>query len=202
MHEERSFTAAAPEVRFGGSGHATIIGYAAVFNSPSEELPVNRDQPNGRKFREVIRPGAFTITLASLRNIFANFQHDQTAILGSTGAGTLRLSEDSRGLRYEIDPPNTSAGRDVVELIRRGDVRMSSFGFKIRGKDGHSFRREGDGYIRELRSVELLDVSPVTAGAYKATSVSLRSLEGFEALLESDGHSTRMAMRLALAERT
>lgn len=111
--------------------------------------------------------------------------------------GTLRLTEDSRGLRYEIDPPNTQVGRDAVELIRRGDVRMSSFGFRIR-PGGEKWQRRNDRLYRELRSLELLDVSPVTIGAYKATDVAMRSLDAWLASEAGDG---RRRMRLELAER-
>jgi len=190
------------EFRNGDGGAPTIVGYAAVFNSPSEELPVNRDEPNGRKFREVVRPGAFAESLTSQRAVFALFQHDPGAVLGSTHSGTLRLSEDHRGLRYEITPPNTQAGRDVVELIRRGDVRASSFGFKVR-PGGQMVKRDGGQIVRELRSVQLLDVSPVTIGAYSAASVSLRSLDAeFCNLVRSlDMPGTgRMRVRLSLAE--
>lgn len=201
MIEERSFVASAATIE-ARNGSPRIVGYAAVFNSPSEPLPVSNNDPSGRgrTFREIIRPGAFAESLRGSRAIFANFMHEKTAILGSTQNGTLWLNEDARGLRYEIDPPNTSAGRDAVELIRRGDVRMSSFGFRLRGEKGHMLRRDGDQWIRELRSVDLLDVSPVTIGAYSATTVALRSLDSW---LEAEGgvELGLMKMRLALAER-
>jgi len=175
-----------------------IVGYAAIFNSLSEEMPVRASEPHGRKFREIIRPGAFAASLVGQRAIFANLQHDQTAILGSTASGTLRLTEDNRGLRYEITPPNTQTGRDAVELIRRGDVAMSSFGFSVRD-GGETWRSERGSTIRELRSLILYDVSPVTMAAYVATDVALRSLAEWE---RSGGSgNTMMQMRLELAER-
>ena len=180
------------------SASPKIVGYAAVFNSLSEEMPVRASEPGGRKFREIIRPGAFADSLVSQRAIFANFQHDQTAILGSTQNGTLRLSEDHRGLRYEITPPNTQAGRDAVELIRRGDVAMSSFGFRV-SPGGETWRSERGNTIRELRSLILFDVSPVAKGAYVATDVAVRSLAEWE---RNGGAGTgTMQMRLELAER-
>lgn len=183
------------------TGSPKIVGYAAVFNSPSEEMPVSAGDPNGRKFREIVRPGAFAESLAGQRVVFALFQHNQAAVLGTTQNGTLRLREDSRGLRYEVTPPDTSFGRDVVELIRRGDVRGSSFGFKVRA-NGQTLKKDGGQIIRELRSLDLLDVSPVTIGAYAAASVNLRSLDellqGYELIYP--GNELRR-MRLELAER-
>lgn len=191
----------AVEFRAGeGDAPPTIVGYAAVFNSPSSEIPVRKEDPNGRKFREIVRPGAFAESIVSARSIFALFQHNPMAVLGSTANGTLRISEDNRGLRYEITPPNTQAGRDVVELIRRGDVRGSSFGFNVRA-GGQTIKKDGDQIFRELRSLDLLDVSPVTVGAYPAADVSLRSLDDclIEELEHEERHAERMAMRLALA---
>src|SRR5262245_48545104 len=120
-------------------GSRKIVGYAAVFNSLSEPLPMKRDDPAGRSFREIIRPGAFAESLASNRDVLARFEH--TTILGRTGNGTLRLSEDSRGLRYEIDPPDTTYARDVIELIRRRDVPYSSFAFRVRSS-GETWKRD------------------------------------------------------------
>jgi uncharacterized protein len=193
-YESRSF-AEPPTINSRGTSNSRsqmIVGYAAAFNSPSDEIPLRKDEPNGRKFREVVLPGAFAQSLIERRAIFAFFQHDPTLVLGSTANGTLRLSEDSRGLRYEIDPPDTNNGRDLVELIRRGDVRSSSFGFKVRD-GGQMMRRDASGgFIRELRSVQLLDVSPIVASAYPTASVDLRP----------GGQAGLMSMRLQLAEAT
>jgi HK97 family phage prohead protease len=191
MTEERRYTAAATlELRAGGK----IAGYAAVFNTLSNELPL----PGGRKsFREIIRPGAFAAALASGDDVLARFEHSE--LLGRTGNGTLRLYEDSRGLRYEIDPPNTSAGRDVLELIRRRDVAASSFAMIV-NPGGDAWRREGSTLIREIRSVRLIDVSPVARPAYPETDAALRSLEAAK-LPTGERHSVRMGMRLALASR-
>jgi HK97 family phage prohead protease len=193
MYEERRYLPGQSAIE-DIAGRCKIVGYAAVFNSPSEEMPVRKYEPNGQKFREVIRPGAFAESLVGQRDIFANFMHDNLLILGSTQNRTLRLTEDNRGLRYEIDPPNTQAGRDAVELIRRRDVAFSSFGFMVRA-GGDSWRRDGSTLVRELRTVTLIDISPVTRGAYPATDVALRSFEEWE---RSRGV---MAMRLELAER-
>ena len=80
------------------------------------------------------------------------------------------MREDIHGLRYEIDPPDTQRGRDLVELIRRGDVRSSSFGFMV---NRENLRRDKTGPLRELLDVRLLDVSPVVIPAYPATTAKL-----------------------------
>lgn len=148
------------EVREIGDG-ATFTGYAAVFNSDSEPLP----------FVEQIRPGAFQRTLSSRNNIKMYVNHDDTLVLASTRAGTLRLSEDSRGLRAEADLPDTTYARDLTVLLRRGDVDSMSFGFSVpRGGDEWS----QDGQRRYLNEVRLHEVSVVSNPAYEATSATIR----------------------------
>jgi HK97 family phage prohead protease len=189
------------EINLDTAKRPKIVGYAAVFNSPSRPFPMRKDQPHGSKFREIVRPGAFRESIANRSAVFALFQHDESAVLGSLQNGTLRLSEDTRGLRYEIDPPDTQAGRDVVELIRRGDVRGSSFGFKVRA-GGQTLKRDGGQFIRELRSLELLDVSPVLVGAYPAAEVSLRSLSELLGGLDLVPLKSLQELRLELAEKS
>jgi HK97 family phage prohead protease len=105
----------------------------------------------------------------------ARAHHDTTQLLGTTAAGTLRLSTDSRGLWYEVDIPNTTAGRDVLALVERGDMSKSSFAF-FTPKDGDNWSHTESGVVlRELVSVELVDVAPVAVPAYEATSVSARA---------------------------
>ena len=143
----------------------SFTGYAAVFNSPSEPLP----------FTEVIKEGAFKRSLKSRNEIKLFMNHNTDIVLGSTRAGTLRLSEDSRGLLAQADLPDTQAGRDLSVLMKRGDVSSMSFGFSVPPK-GDNWSQ--DGATRELHQVRLHEVSIVTGfPAYEATTASVRSLE-------------------------
>jgi len=108
------------EIRAEGDG-MTLRGYAAVFNSPSQPLP----------FTETIQPGAFTDSLRSRNDVKLLWNHDTGIVLGSTRAGTLKLTEDERGLLVEASLPDTQAGRDAATLIKRGDVSAFSFGFRV-----------------------------------------------------------------------
>jgi HK97 family phage prohead protease len=108
------------EIRAEGDG-MTLRGYAAVFNSPSQPLP----------FIETIQPGAFTDSLRSRNDVKLLWNHDTGIVLGSTRAGTLKLTEDERGLLVEASLPDTQAGRDAATLIKRGDVSAFSFGFRV-----------------------------------------------------------------------
>jgi len=159
--EFRSFTG---ELRQEGDGN-TFVGYAAVFNSPSEPLP----------FIERIAPGAFSKSLRSRKqDIKLYVNHNSDMLLASRRSGTLRLSEDERGLRVEADLPDTTAGRDIRELMRSGIVDKMSFGFQV---DRKGDRWSDDGSERVLTSVRLFEVSVVTGfPAYEATTAAVRSL--------------------------
>jgi HK97 family phage prohead protease len=153
------------EVREDGDG-MTFTGYAALFDSPSEPLP----------FTERIAPGAFRGSLRLRNDIKFLWNHDAGEILGSTRAKTLKLYEDERGLRVEGTLPNTSRGRDVAELLRRGDVDSMSFGFSV-PTGGDSWNSEGT--ERTLKKVRLHEVSLVAWPAYTATAgtVAVRGLD-------------------------
>jgi len=154
------------ELRQGPTGDGmSFTGYAAVFNSDSEPLP----------FIERIASGAFKKSLKGRNTIKMYMNHDSSMLLASTRSKTLRLQEDSKGLLVEADLPDTTVGRDLSVLMKRGDVDSMSFGFSVpSGGDKWS----DDGMTRELRQVRLHEVSVVTGfPAYTATSASVRSLD-------------------------
>jgi uncharacterized protein len=150
------------EVREVGNG-STFSGYAAVFNSDSEPLP----------FIEQIRPGAFQRTLQSRNQVKMFVNHEDTMVLASTRSGTLRLSEDNRGLKVEADlPQDVSYSRDLIALMKTRIVDSMSFGFHVpRGGDEWS----DDGQRRYLNEIALHEVSVVTGfPAYEATAATIR----------------------------
>jgi HK97 family phage prohead protease len=165
-----------------GSNGMTFTGYAAVFDSPSQPLP----------FTERIAPGAFKRSLAARNDIKLLWNHDTSTILGSTRAGTLRLEEDSIGLRVTADLPDTQAGRDAAYLIRRGDVDSMSFGFSV-PKGGDEWVSENE---RVLRSVRLIETSVVAFPAYESTAgtTSVRGLERVARRAEVDADALADAM--------
>ena len=149
-----------------------ITGYAAVFNSLSEDLG---------GFREKIEPGAFAAAIKS-SDARALFNHNPDYVLGRQSNETLRLKEDEKGLYMEVDPPKTQFIRDlVIAPIERGDIREQSFGFVVESdKWEHLDDRESKTKepIRTiLKIAQLFDVSPVTYPAYPDTAVAMRSLE-------------------------
>jgi HK97 family phage prohead protease len=156
--ETRLFDVDSFEVREDSDG-MHLEGYAALFNSRSENLG---------GFTETIAPGAFRASLKSRNDIKLLWNHDTGAVLGSTRAGTLALTEDERGLRVSASLPNTTYGRDASELIRRGDVTAFSFGFSLPTRGGDSWNSEGS--ERVLKSVRLHEVSLVAFPAYPETA--------------------------------
>ena len=153
------------EVRAGvGEGPSKLVGYAAVYNSLSADLG---------GFKERILPGAFKGSVTGNTDIRALVDHDSTKLLGRTSNGTLRVSEDPKGLRVEVDLPDTSYARDVKNLIARKDVRGMSFGFRV--PDGGSrFTKESGQTIRELSNIDLREVTVTSIPAYGDTSVQVR----------------------------
>jgi HK97 family phage prohead protease len=142
-----------------------FTGYAAVFNSDSEPLP----------FIERIMPGAFKRSLKARNEVKLFKNHNMDEVLASTRSKTLRLSEDSKGLLAEATLPDTTAGRDLAVLMKRGDVHAMSFGFSVPAR-GDSW--SDDGMTRQLKEIRLHEVSIVTGfPAYEATTASVRSLD-------------------------
>ncbi|MEN6336793.1 MAG: HK97 family phage prohead protease [Phycisphaerales bacterium] len=153
------------EIRVEGEGKAKkLVGYAAVFKSVTDI----------GWFREQIEPGCFSDTIED-DDIRGLFNHDSNLILGRNKAKTLRLKEDSKGLWFEIDVPDTQVGRDTLTSVERGDVSGCSFAFTTLA-DAWDYSDE-DSPLRTLKKARLYDVGPVTYPAYPDTSVAARSLE-------------------------
>lgn len=159
--ETREFTAVREtRTKDGGEPVTVLTGYAAVFDSLSEDLG---------GFREKIAPGAFKRSIKN-PNVMALIDHMPNKLLGSSATGRVTVSEDRRGLATEITPVMTSYARDLEALLDAGEKTKMSFGFrtvqdkweKVDGED-----------IRTLLEVDVFDVSVVTNPAYPATDVSV-----------------------------
>lgn len=163
-YEKRVMTIRDLEVREKEGENETpkIVGYAAVFNELSEEM---------WGFREMIAPGAFSDVLDG--DVRATYNHDPNYILGRSTVDTLRLKEDEKGLKVEIDPPDTAWARDLLVTMKRGDVNQMSFAFRVELDD---WAYTEDEVVRTIISFkELSDVSVVAYPAYPQTSAEVRS---------------------------
>ena len=147
------------EMRAADSDEMVVEGYAAVFDSVTDLGP----------FQERIAQGAFDDVLDNDVRLLIN--HDGVPLARTTN-NTLELSQDDTGLYYRATLSNTQAGRDLYEMIKRGDINQSSFAFTI----GQESRDAND--VRVIEKVDrLIDVSPVTYPAYQAASVFARAEE-------------------------
>lgn len=152
-----------------------LVGYAAVFDSLSVDLG---------GFKERIKPGAFRSATTGGTDVRALVDHDNAKLLGRTGNGTLRISEDNVGLRVEIDlPDGVSYADDVRSLVKRGDIKGMSFGFRV-PTGGQRFTKEGGQTVRELTEVTLKEVTVTSIPAYGDTSVFVRSAHIDPAVME------------------
>jgi len=168
-------------------GSTKLEGYAAVFNKWSSNLG---------GFKETIERGAFTEALedADVRGLV---DHDAGRIIGRTAAGTMRLTEDKRGLKYSIDLPDTTVGRDIATSVRRGDISGSSFAFRV-FPDGDTWAEKKNVMERTITKVsELFDVGPVTYPAYPDTTVATRSLDEWKASQPDPDNALAIKVRLA-----
>lgn len=163
-----------------------LVGYAAVFNSLSADLG---------GFKERIIPGAFRSSVTSGGDVRAPVDHDPSKLLGRTGNGTLRIAEDQTGLRVEIDlPEGVSYADDVRALVKRGDVRGMSFGFRVPA-GGQRFIKQGGQTIRELTAVNLREVTVTSVPAYGDTSIQVRVDPSVVAQLKTTAETPNSATR-------
>lgn len=180
--EVRSLDLAQSQIRM-NEETGIISGYAMVFNSRSALL--------FGKFYEQIKPEAVD-GLIDRSDVLALLDHQRNrGVLGRSnmGKGSMSLSIDGIGLRYEFKPPATALGDEAKEYIRRGDITGSSFHMTPGVKDQLVKRSDGTYDRTILKFNTIIDVSLVFTPAYPETSAALRSiaeLEGVDKKLSWD----------------
>lgn len=168
MTQELRSLAEPPEIRSAGDGKLIASGVAIRYGA--------RSKPILGRFVEEIRSGAATKTMGE-QDILALHEHSPMAMLGRTSNGTLRLADSPTELRYEVDLPDTSAGRDVAALLERGDIRGSSFGFRAIPRSV-KWSVEGGMALRSVGELSLHHVSTTCVPYYveSTAEVAYRSL--------------------------
>ncbi|MFE6080711.1 HK97 family phage prohead protease [Streptomyces virginiae] len=162
----------------------TIRGYGIVFNSLSAPM-------GNPAFVEQISPTAWNPS-ADPYDVIATFGHDEKQFLGRRSANTLRLGTDSTGIWYEVDLPDTTAGNDLFELVKRGDVTGSSFTFRA---DDDDWAKGPDGMpLRTITRMRVFELGPVLNPAYPDTTVAARSMRAAPSV--SPPHTTEKTMPL------
>lgn len=143
-----------------------VEGYALKFNTESRNLG---------GFIETITPDA--LEGVDLSDVRCFLDHDSSKLLGRTSSGTLKLNVDETGLYFRCILPNTSVGRDAMELVTRGDLNQCSFGFTV---EQDKWAKGNDIMMRSINKIgSLFEISLVSIPAYDDTDVRVaqRSME-------------------------
>ena len=96
-------------------------------------------------------------------NVMSFFGHDSNQVLGSMKAGTLEMRDMEDRLEVSIEMPNTTLGRDVYELVKRGDIAGMSVGVVRREQE------EAD-HGMCVTNADLIEVSVVSMPAFADTT--------------------------------
>lgn len=176
------------EMRQEDGGPIRVSGYAAVFN---EETNI------AGMFTETIMPGAFTAAIERGDDVVFLVNHDGLP-LARTRSGTLRLTQDERGLMIEseLDPEDPDV-RAIVPKMKRGDLDKMSFAFI---PTRQSWDDSGDMPKRMIEDVQLFDVAIVTTPAYEGTEIGLRSLQKHREEQHKSQAARRLRMKAKLME--
>lgn len=149
----------------------TVTGYAAVFDAPTT---VYHDDETGIDYKEVIDKGAFDG--CDFSKCVFRYNHDDSYLaLATVHNNTMRLTVDERGLRVDAELADTTAGRDIFALIKRGDICKMSYAYAV----SNAYFDEPT-HTRHITAISaVIDVSAVDLPAYDATSLEIvkRSLK-------------------------
>jgi hypothetical protein len=164
-------------------------------------IPYGKQSVNLGGFKEVIEKGTFRSPVESDQDIVSTANHDPRLILGRRSNGTLQLEDRPEGVWMSATLPNTSAARDVAELISGGYMTGQSFQFRnTPGTD--RFSRTADGTVlRTVTDASLIELGPVTFPAYEQTSanVSAETRSAVEALQREETRTEEPAEASAAA---
>lgn len=163
------------ELRSEGDDERKLSGYGIVYNRKTQLYD---------DLFEVIRPGAASEFLAGKPDVKCALNHDRRYLFGRTKSGTLTLTEDEKGVKYEAIPPDAQWARDALVSVDRGDIDGSSFTFRVRPEDEKVTKQKDGTYLREvLKLSEIGEMGPVTDPAYTDTTAEFRSAqEEYESL--------------------
>ena len=154
-----------------------VEGYAVVFDSETVLW-----ECNGIQYKEVISRSA--LDGADLSDVPFKYNHsDNVMVMARTRNKTLQLTIDEKGLLIRANLANTTAGRDLYELIRRGDIDKMSFAFTVNAEE-----YDQETHTRKITKIKrLYDVAAVDLPAYDDTSIAARSyFEEVEGASERD----------------
>ena len=164
------------EIRATNDGDKRTIAGQIKYNTESAAM---RDYW-GDAWCEELAAGCFDESLQT-RNVVGLWSHDTSQVLGNTKAGTLRVNSDEERLAFDLDLPDTQAGKDAYVSVKRGDVDGVSFGMVVTKDKWTTEKRDDETiYKRTILEAELWELSLVAFPAYPANEVACRSLEKFK----------------------
>lgn len=141
-----------------------ITGYAMVWNTLSSDR-------GGYKVKLLPNSGK----PAADGPVMALCNHNYDQILGRMDKGTLSLTFDDHGVKCEVQPPETSYGRDMVAAIEHGNVDGMSFGMLYDGAEYTESNSEANGgYIREFSKFFFDEVTFTGIPAFVDTSAAVK----------------------------
>jgi len=150
-----------------GTESRTIEGYGAVFNKWSADLGWFREKMDARSFDNV-----------DMSSVIATFNHNFDNVLARSDSDSLTLTVDEVGLKYRFEAPNTTAGNDMLENIRNGNVKGSSFMFSVTTDEWEYNDKNDELDERTIMQVgRLIELGPVTNPAYPDTTALKRDYE-------------------------
>lgn len=152
-----------------------IHGYAVIFDSWAEI----------GSWDECIKKGAFTESLKN-NKILALYNHDFNNVLARKDVN-MTLIEDDRGLKFEIDLPNTSQANDLYELIDRGIVNQCSFSGFVRQEEWNY--GDGERILRTINDIDLIEITITPIPAYDVTEAEVkrsREIKGAKQNIENN----------------
>ena len=159
-----------------GQESRTIEGYAIVFGVRSQLLFDWYD-----RYYEVIEPGAIDEARLREMDIKMTIFHDREMLIARSnkGTGTLKLTVDEIGVKYEFDAPRTPAGETALELVKRGDLAGSSFTYwSDESSSVHYDMTEDDILVRHVDRIDkVYEMTIASDPAYVETSVTAREIE-------------------------
>lgn len=156
----------------GGGEELHVEGYAAVF----QQRTLLWESPfSGTKYYEIIAPEAVD-SRTDMSDVILRYNHSDAAlILARSSNGTLTVTPDETGLKISAKIAPTTAGKDIYQLIKRGDISKMSFAFAV-DKDEWENDQANKTQTRTIRHISMVyDVSPVDVPAYDGTSITARN---------------------------
>lgn len=165
-----------------------VEGYAAI-----KERATTLYKIDGVEYKEVIDSRAFDN--CDMSDVPFKYNHsDDFFVLARTRNKTLELMVDERGLKIRAKLADVGAGRDLYELIRRGDIDKMSFAFTV-AKDSYDSLT----HTRRILAIDkLYDVSAVDTPAYQSTNIAISARDYFTAKEEAERQAAEKRKRLAL----